>query len=88
MDLVFVYLLIINIIAFAMMGIDKKRARNGEFRISERTLWLAALAGGAAGAVLGMNYFRHKTKHAAFRYGFPFLALMDISLIVYLEFFQ
>ncbi|WP_053367348.1 DUF1294 domain-containing protein [Bacillus sp. FJAT-27245] len=86
MAAVYGYLFIINILAFAMMGIDKKKARRGAFRIRERTLWLVALAGGAAGAAYGMNYFRHKTKHSAFRYGLPLLAFMEIGVIVYLEF--
>lgn len=87
MAAVYGYLLIMNIMAFAMMGIDKKRARHGEFRIRERSLWLAALAGGAVGATFGMNYFRHKTKHTAFRFGFPCLALLEIGLILYFVLF-
>ncbi|WP_059171360.1 DUF1294 domain-containing protein [Bacillus sp. FJAT-27445] len=83
-----VYLFIVNVLAFAMMGIDKKRAKNGQFRISERTLWLSALAGGAPGAALGMSYFRHKTKHPAFKYGLPLLACLDFGLILYVAFFQ
>jgi uncharacterized membrane protein YsdA (DUF1294 family) len=79
----FTYLLIVNIISFAMMGIDKKRARNGQYRISEQSLWLSALAGGAFGATIGMNYFRHKTKHAAFKYGLPLLLAIEAALIYY-----
>ncbi|RDU36240.1 DUF1294 domain-containing protein [Neobacillus piezotolerans] len=87
MAAVYGYIFVVNIVAFAMMGIDKKRARNGEFRIRERSLWLAALAGGAVGATFGMNFFRHKTKHTTFRFGFPFLALLETTLILYLVLF-
>ncbi|WP_043934150.1 DUF1294 domain-containing protein [Bacillus sp. EB01] len=81
----FTYLLVVNVISFALMGIDKKRARNGQYRISEQSLWLSALAGGAFGATIGMNYFRHKTKHALFKYGFPLLATLEIVAILYLS---
>ena len=63
------YLAIINLIAFAMMGIDKKRARQGAWRISEKALFGSALLGGSIGAILGMWHFRHKTKHWYFKYG-------------------
>ncbi|ALC89716.1 hypothetical protein AM500_07995 [Bacillus sp. FJAT-18017] len=80
---IFIYLLVINIISFSMMGIDKRRARNGQYRISEQTLWLSALAGGAIGATIGMNYFRHKTKHVSFKFGLPLLAAIEILAIFY-----
>ncbi|OCA91341.1 hypothetical protein A8F94_05635 [Bacillus sp. FJAT-27225] len=82
---IFTYLLLINIISFTLMGIDKKRARNGQYRISEQTLWLSALAGGAIGATVGMNFFRHKTKHSAFKYGFPLLAALEIVAFLYVS---
>ena len=50
------YLLIVNFIGFAMMGIDKKRAIRGAWRISEASLFLTALAGGALGCTIGMQY--------------------------------
>jgi uncharacterized membrane protein YsdA (DUF1294 family) len=81
--LFFTYLLIVNVISFALMGIDKKRARNSQYRISEQTLWLSAIAGGVIGAIVGMNYFRHKTKHAAFKYGLPLLLAIEAALIYY-----
>lgn len=71
-------LLIINIAAFAVMGADKHKAKKHQYRIPERTLWLVALLGGAVGAVAGMFFFRHKTKHVAFKLGFPALALIEI----------
>lgn len=65
------YLFIINIIGFALMGIDKKRAVRGAWRISEASLFLTALLGGALGCTLGMRHFRHKTRHWYFKYGMP-----------------
>ncbi|WP_435799461.1 DUF1294 domain-containing protein [Peribacillus asahii] len=77
-----VYMIFINILAFAIMGIDKKKARNGEYRISERTLWIVAVIGGGTGAYLGMKQFRHKTKHASFKWGLPVLMVIQLGLLV------
>ncbi|MBT2681914.1 DUF1294 domain-containing protein [Bacillus sp. ISL-35] len=73
-----------NLAGFLIMSIDKKRAKNNDYRISERTLWNIALLGGAIGATAGMNHFRHKTKHAQFKYGLPVLAVLEIGIIIYL----
>ncbi|USK72541.1 DUF1294 domain-containing protein [Peribacillus asahii] len=77
-----VYMIFINILAFVIMGMDKKRARNGEYRISERTLWTVAVIGGGTGAYLGMKQFRHKTKHASFKWGLPVLMVIQLGLLV------
>jgi len=63
---------------------DKSRAKNHEWRIAERTLFTLAIAGGAAGGVLGMYLFRHKTRHNRFAFGFPLLAAIQIFIIVQL----
>ncbi len=82
MELV-VYIGFANLLGFALMGIDKKKARNREYRIPERTLWGVAILGGAIGAYIGMNTFRHKTKHTSFRIGMPLLMLVHVGLISY-----
>ena len=79
---VFVLIVIANIVSYALMGVDKKRARRDEWRISERTLFLAAICFGALGGVLGMNHFRHKTNHWYFRLFFPLLLVGQIALII------
>lgn len=79
-----IYLLIINSIGFMIMGIDKRRARRGEWRISEKMLFTCALAGGSLGAILGMHTFRHKTKHWYFKYGMPLILILQIFLMVYI----
>jgi len=61
------YLLIINIIAFIMYGVDKKRSRRNEYRVSESSLLWTARLGGGVGSWLGIKLFRHKTKHTRFR---------------------
>ena len=73
-----------NLIAFALYGIDKCRAKQGAWRISEYTLLLIALLGGSLGALLGMRYFRHKIRHRKFRYGVPLILLLQLGLGLYL----
>lgn len=77
------YFVIVNIIAFAMMGIDKSRAKKHAWRISEAALFFSALIGGSLGSVLGMQTFRHKTKHWYFKWGMPFILIVQISLAVF-----
>ena len=57
------YLVIINLIGFAVMGIDKKRAIRGAWRISEASLFLTAFLGGALGCTLGMRHFQIGRAH-------------------------
>ncbi len=76
---VYIYLILINSAAFCCMGLDKLRAVKGEWRISERSLFLLAAAGGSAGALAGMFLFRHKTKHMSFRIGLPLILLLQLA---------
>ncbi|AZB44925.1 DUF1294 domain-containing protein [Bacillus sp. FJAT-42376] len=69
---------------YILMAADKRKAQKGQWRISERTLWLVSAAGGAWGSLIGMYSVRHKTKHAAFKYGMPLLAAGHAVLAVYL----
>ncbi len=85
MESIFVYLLGVNGIVFFLMYIDKQKAINGQFRIPERTFWLLALLGGAVGAYIGMNVFRHKTKHLSFRIGMPVLIILQLVLFLFLS---
>lgn len=82
-DIVFVYLLIINIIGFLAMGIDKAKAKAGAWRIPEKTLLGIAFMGGGLGVWLGMEGFRHKTKHWYFKYGIPVVLMVEISAILF-----
>ncbi len=81
-----VYIALMSVVLLVMMKVDKERARRNQYRISERTLWVMALLGGAIGGVIGMQLFRHKTKHLSFRFGFPLLALLDVSVLVFVRF--
>ena len=75
--------IIMNIIGLFVMKVDKDRAIKHQYRISEKTLWLVALFGGAVGTTAGMQIFRHKTKHMSFKLGFPLLAVAEIILLGY-----
>lgn len=65
------YLLIVNLLAFALYGIDKRKAQKKKFRIPERTLLWMARIGGGVGSWIGIMLFHHKTKHAKFRIVVP-----------------
>ena len=78
------YLGIINILGFALMGIDKRRAIRSAFRIPEATLFAVAILGGSIGSILGMHLFRHKTKHWYFLFGMPIILVLQILILVLL----
>ena len=75
------YLLIINILGFIFMYIDKEKAKKHKWRISENTLIILSLLGGSIGSFIGMNKFRHKTKHIKFKYGIPLIIIFQIIFI-------
>ena len=77
-----IYYISVNVIAFILYGLDKKYAREGRWRIPEKTLLGIALIGGAAGAWSGMQTFRHKTKHMSFRMLVPLFAVVHMWMIV------
>lgn len=69
------YALLMNVLAFILMGADKRFAQKGAWRIPEKVLFGTALLGGSLGGTLGMQIFRHKTKHWSFRIIFPMLLI-------------
>lgn len=71
----------INLIGFAIMGIDKYKAKKRAFRIPEATLFIVALIGGSIGSIAGMYTFRHKTRHRRFVYGLPLILFLQLALI-------
>jgi uncharacterized membrane protein YsdA (DUF1294 family) len=78
------YLVIINIIAFIVYGIDKLKAKRGKWRITEATLLLLAIIGGSIGAWCGVKVWHHKTLHKKFRYGIPLIIALQTAMVVYL----
>lgn len=75
--------ILMNLVGLIIMKVDKDRAKKHQYRISENTLWLVAIFGGAVGTTAGMQIYRHKTKHLSFKVGFPILAAAEIILLGY-----
>lgn len=89
MDVIFIfylYVIIINITGFALMGIDKFRARRKAWRIPEARLFGAALLGGSVGSIVGMYVFRHKTRHWYFVWGMPAILILQLAAAYFLFF--
>ena len=83
MNALICYIVVINLVSFMMLGIDKYKARRGQWRISEATLLAVAAIGGSIGAWMGMKVWHHKTLHSKFRYGVPIILLVHIALMAY-----
>ena len=84
MKWIFLLLAAVNLLAFVLYGVDKLKAKKGAWRIPEATLLLVAFLGGSLGALLGMEVFRHKTKHAKFKVLVPLFLILHIALGVYI----
>lgn len=76
-----IYIVIMNVAAFIAMGLDKRRAKRGAWRVRERTLFLLSLLGGSIGSLTGMYVFRHKTKHWYFVWGMPAILILHLILV-------
>ena len=83
MKSILLLLIAVNLVSFALYGLDKVKAKRGLWRIRESTLLLVAALGGSLGALLGMELFRHKTKHWKFRIQIPLFLLLHMALGVY-----
>lgn len=81
--IILIYALAINLIAFAMYAIDKRRAVLGKWRVSEKSLLAVAVAGGSFGAYAGMKIMHHKTSKPAFAIGVPAVMLIQVLLMLW-----
>ena len=79
---IIIYLIIINLVAFFMMWLDKRKAKKGKWRIPENTLLIPVLLGGGIGGIVGMYVFRHKKQKAKFIIGFPAILICEILLVL------
>ena len=84
MKYLYIWLIIINIITFVVFGIDKKKAIDGKFRISELTLFLLSILGGSLGGLAAMYTFHHKTKKWYFKFGIPLILIAQVLLIIFI----
>lgn len=85
MKIVLIYLLVVNVVAFMMYGMDKRKAVRKQWRIPEATLLGVAFIGGSVGALLGMQAFRHKTKHWKFKILVPLFLVIHVAIFIYLQ---
>ena len=84
MKTILLLLVAVNLVSFSLYGLDKLKAKKGLWRIRESTLLLVALLGGSLGALLGMEVFRHKTKHWQFKVLVPVFLVLHLALAVWL----
>ncbi|MBQ7891320.1 MAG: DUF1294 domain-containing protein [Erysipelotrichaceae bacterium] len=75
------YFMIINLVGFVMMCVDKQLAIHHKNRVPERVLFLIAIIGGSFGSILGMYAFRHKTKHLSFVIGMPVILIIQLVVL-------
>lgn len=83
MQNIIIYLIIINLIGLTIMYIDKKKAKNGSWRIPEKTIFIVTALGGGIGTISGMYLFRHKTKKLNFTIGLPLITILEIFGVIY-----
>ena len=81
--IVAVALVAVNLLSFTLMGVDKSRAVRGAWRISEKALMISGACFGAAGGLIGMYVFRHKTKHTMFAFGFPIMLVVQAIALIW-----
>lgn len=81
--IVWIYLAVINLIGFISMGVDKKKAKKGAWRVPEKILFLFPVLGGGLGSWIGMYTFRHKTKHWYFVIGIPAIFFIELGVAIY-----
>ena len=77
---ILLWVLLWNVAAFVLMGLDKSRAKGNQWRIPEKVLFLSAAAGGSIGALLGMRVWHHKTLHKKFTIGIPAILFLQILI--------
>ena len=81
---IIIYLSAMSLLTFILFGADKHKARAHKWRIPEKTLLGLSLLGGFAGGFLGMEFFRHKTKHWYFKYGLPAILILQLAALLWL----
>ena len=78
-----IYFIIINLIGFFIMWLDKRKAKKGAWRIPEKTLFIITALGGGIGTIAGMYTFHHKTRKIQFVIGFPLITILEAITIIW-----
>ena len=76
-----IVVVVMSVACFIAYGLDKRQARNGGRRVSERTLHLLAFLGGWPGAMIGQRQFRHKTQKVTFRIVFWIVFVLHVGIV-------
>lgn len=82
--ILFSYIGIMCLVSFILFGADKSKAKRHAWRIPEKVLFGSALIGGALGALIGMQVFRHKTKHLSFKILIPLFLVLNIVAVFFI----
>lgn len=80
---IIIYFIVMNLIGFFIMWLDKRKAKKGVWRIPEKTLFITTALGGGIGTTAGMYVFRHKTQKIQFVIGLPFITILEIITVIY-----
>ena len=81
---ILIYLLIINVVAFFVYGIDKYKTKHDKWRIPEAVLLLLEAIGGSIGVWCGLKVWHHKTMHKKFKYGVPVIFILQVVLAIWI----
>jgi len=81
-NLAIAYIVVMGMLGFILMGIDKRRAIKKKWRVPEKTLLMVAVLGGGIGSFLGMILFRHKIRHLAFMILLPLAAAAYAGILL------
>ncbi len=80
--MIILFILVINLISFCIMGWDKKCAINNNYRISEKEIFIISILGGSIGTLIGMIIFHHKTQKKKFQLGIPVILVIQIIISI------
>jgi uncharacterized membrane protein YsdA (DUF1294 family) len=80
---ILLYLIFINLFGFFIMWLDKRKAKMGQWRIQEKTIFIITALGGGFGTIAGMYTFRHKTQKLNFTIGLPLITILEIVAVIY-----
>ena len=81
---IIIYMIAMNLLGFALMGIDKRNAVRHKWRIPEKTFFIVSLLSGSLGTWAGMQVFRHKTRHWYFVIGIPLIFVLQVFAAYYI----
>ena len=83
-NLLYIYVAAINVVTFFVYGLDKSKAKAGQWRIPEAHLIFLAVIGGSVGALLGMQVFHHKTRKPKFKIGVPAILIIQLIIVYFI----